>query len=263
MQSITTRCIVKGCRYKECHVSKGHQCGTCNKFGHGQLECSNVELMNKLLAHPKYNDILPEYKQCTRSKCKYKEYHQTHGHMCKLCNNKHSKYNCMHNAEFIQRQTNKLNNIAGHKYSIICPKCRQKNHINDDNFTSDKIHTCIICLSDNVESVFLPTCRHSNICKECCCKIAIYPTDVENGMNASFNSLNNAANAIFMQTPDKIYCHLYAGMGCYWLARRNNTNYLCEFMFCHSDSHYSADYTDILLYQNNFINTYKQITINL
>ena len=32
-------CLVKGCRFKNSHFTIAHLCGTCNSYGHGQLEC--------------------------------------------------------------------------------------------------------------------------------------------------------------------------------------------------------------------------------
>jgi hypothetical protein len=39
---------VQNCRFLYDHTTKGHKCGICHKFGHGQIEHYNQELKNNL-----------------------------------------------------------------------------------------------------------------------------------------------------------------------------------------------------------------------
>ena len=41
-------CKVKNCNFKYSHVTSGHKCGTCGEYGHGQLECGNIQMINEL-----------------------------------------------------------------------------------------------------------------------------------------------------------------------------------------------------------------------
>ena len=41
-------CKVKNCRFPLTHVTSEHKCGICNNKGHGQLECNNIKLIQKL-----------------------------------------------------------------------------------------------------------------------------------------------------------------------------------------------------------------------
>ena len=55
-------CKVDQCRYDNCHTTKGHRCGNCNKYGHGKLECNQISKMLNLQNY--YNDILPSNMWC-------------------------------------------------------------------------------------------------------------------------------------------------------------------------------------------------------
>ena len=39
-------CKAINCRFKTTHITAGHKCGKCGKYGHGQVECGNLNLMN-------------------------------------------------------------------------------------------------------------------------------------------------------------------------------------------------------------------------
>ena len=44
MQAST--CNVKFCRFPSSHITLGHRCGICRRYGHGQLECGKQDLIN-------------------------------------------------------------------------------------------------------------------------------------------------------------------------------------------------------------------------
>ena len=41
-------CKVKHCRFPFAHTTKGHMCGTCKQYGHGQIECGNQTKIDEL-----------------------------------------------------------------------------------------------------------------------------------------------------------------------------------------------------------------------
>ena len=43
IMAMTKHCLVEGCKHPKTHVTKGHCCGTCDHFGHGQLECNKPQ----------------------------------------------------------------------------------------------------------------------------------------------------------------------------------------------------------------------------
>ncbi len=46
-----TNCKVQGCRYSTSHSTESHKCGKCQQFGHGQVECGNLQKMKSLEKH--------------------------------------------------------------------------------------------------------------------------------------------------------------------------------------------------------------------
>ena len=84
-------CKVSGCRYTTSHTTRGHQCGTCKEFGHGQLECGCFE---KIDALNEYRDEeLPQDKWCEFDYCETRKYHTTQSHFCAFCNRSHRTIN--------------------------------------------------------------------------------------------------------------------------------------------------------------------------
>jgi hypothetical protein len=76
-------CQVQNCRFPYDHTTKGHKCGICHKFGHGQIEHYNQELKNNLKQF--HNEILPQELQCTIPNCHFSKYHTTNTHQCRTC----------------------------------------------------------------------------------------------------------------------------------------------------------------------------------
>jgi len=90
MNSITY-CMVKNCRFPYSHTTKGHFCGKCNQYGHGILECGNIQKIRKL---EEDRSILPTNVQCSHN-CRYKKYHMTHAHHCNKCKKRHYETDCI------------------------------------------------------------------------------------------------------------------------------------------------------------------------
>ena len=137
------KCTVIGCRYPNTHVTLGHQCGTCNKYGHGQIECSSNSISNMNL-----HQRLPTYAQCTIPNCKFKTLHTMNGHKCSTCNTFHS-------SECPQADG-----------KLQCPQCRtpsffQKPHRQLFLNKSE----CPVCLSSTINCILNP-CGHG-ICSSC------------------------------------------------------------------------------------------------
>ena len=103
-------CKAKYCNYANSHVTSGHKCGICNKYGHGQIECQNKDMINNLKKY--YKDILLPENQCTFINCKHKETHSTISHHCHKCFKNHQSSNCIIKSlnEFIIQYGNNLFN---------------------------------------------------------------------------------------------------------------------------------------------------------
>ena len=86
-------CQVRNCRHKYSHVTFGHKCGKCGNYGHGQIECGNSILINRLLKYR--NQVIPIHNRCNVINCNNNKLHKTIGHQCKKCNRYHSEENCI------------------------------------------------------------------------------------------------------------------------------------------------------------------------
>ncbi len=144
-------CKVNQCRFKYSHTTRGHKCGTCNNYGHGQLECSSSVLKENLNRY--WNDIIDENERCDFAECYNRYYHKSIAHPCNNCGILgHSNDTCPSN-----NQTKTVN----------CPICRTLNTI---KIQQKKIkgleEKCCICMDKNVE-VFFQECGHVCICHVC------------------------------------------------------------------------------------------------
>ena len=81
-------CQVAGCRFSKYHTTIAHRCGTCGKYGHGQIECKNESLKNALKQY--YNDTLLKKYHCTIEGCRRPWSHSTKSHHCHKCGKNHS-----------------------------------------------------------------------------------------------------------------------------------------------------------------------------
>jgi len=88
-------CKAYFCRFSLSHTTKFHQCGNCGAFGHGQMECKDINEQEKLREF--HNEILEEDLWC--SYCSYsnedKKYHTDDAHICEKCGDRHSEYECI------------------------------------------------------------------------------------------------------------------------------------------------------------------------
>lgn len=145
---MTSYCKVAYCRFSFSHVTNGHKCGRCGKYGHGDAECRNQANIRFLENY--IHDILPEDKQCKIIDCKYKELHTNDAHHCPKCNKRidHAIKDC---------------NIP---IKVKCPLCRIDNTISKYKKIIGLSEKCCICLENNIEIDF-PDCPHCCICLEC------------------------------------------------------------------------------------------------
>jgi hypothetical protein len=84
-------------------------CGKCHLFGHGQVECNDMNAINIL--QMSYNDVLNS--RCMVDNCKSPYTHITQGHCCNLCG-KHSRHikNCPNNPNFNDSLTTQVGTIG-------------------------------------------------------------------------------------------------------------------------------------------------------
>lgn len=157
-----TYCKVLGCRFPFSHTTIAHRCGTCKQYGHGQLECGKPELCRSLTEGYTYSDNkeLPTEQQCTVPNCPYPFSHMTAAHHCFGCGKRGS--NCCRG-----HRRSAENKILS---NIECPSCKVINSINCDLqiFTGGD---CIICMEPK-KMVIFESCKHANVCLECCSKLA-------------------------------------------------------------------------------------------
>jgi len=224
MQNNLAFCKVHGCRYKHSHVTTGHTCGTCKKYGHGQVECGNSNLIKKLEQY--CEDTLPIQKYCTMKGCIRKEYHTTIAHHCSFrnCGGNHSIHDC----PII------LNGVCDDLIKIECPICRKDSTIPS---TYTKIigydTKCIICYTNNVE--VLLQCGHANICDTCCRIMNSNISDnVKSESDLDESDLKEIKNK-FKNIQGKIYTITSAGMGCSFYSKRNSNTTPITTFFMHCD----------------------------
>ena len=83
-------CKVAHCRHPKTHTVTGHKCGTCGKYGHGQVECGNTDKINALKKYKKDKINTP----CKSYGCKFKHLHTSEGHLCHKCGRFHPIQYC-------------------------------------------------------------------------------------------------------------------------------------------------------------------------
>ena len=111
-------CKVNGCRYADTHVSSFHKCGKCNVYGHGQSECENLFLIEKLKIKS-YGIYLPREKFCSSPTCVSPSSHTSDAHYCSQCGERHLESTCSNscnvatNSEERQHTINEATKIFG------------------------------------------------------------------------------------------------------------------------------------------------------
>lgn len=151
---MSSYCKAMYCRYNKTHTTKGHKCGRCSEYGHGDFECSN-NIRNSLIQY--HEEKLPYEKQCTIDGCNEKEYHTIDAHHCSNCGfrDPHSLSECP--------KTKGINNNK--TYYIVCPLCRANNVITKPKKIMGLSDICCVCQENN--SMMLLNCDHCCLCLEC------------------------------------------------------------------------------------------------
>ena len=257
---ISKWCKVYDCRFSSEHVTMEHRCGICKTKGHGQVECSSQKSRDKLKTY--HVERLPYYLHCTRPKCDFKDMHTTKGHFCSLCSKQHSHFNCDANPEYIARKAQELIDIPKDKsYKLNCPVCRTDNQYSNANISSSiQEIKCCVCTEPNKKLIFLPTCKHFNLCTDCAEVMRVdlsSPSGIGGplrsfGPDVSYEVLNEVGLDHFKGKDGKLYMQVYAGMGHFWMIRRDRIGELVEILI--SDSQF-GDLTIV----DKFINGYTKI----
>ena len=91
MSTAINYCCVKGCHYPSNHTTRGHKCGKCGLFGHGQTECG-IKLKIDALKYA--STYFPSQLHCTVPNCRGKYNHSTVSHHCSHCGDRHSESSC-------------------------------------------------------------------------------------------------------------------------------------------------------------------------
>lgn len=156
-------CKVAYCRYNRTHVTKGHKCGRCGLYGHGDFECRTDYLVQNLRQFD--DDIVLNNLQCTIDDCANKELHTEDAHHCPKCGKreKHTIANC-------PLQSTQSLQSAQVRYNVKCPVCRTDNTLNNPRKIFGLTDICAICYKNNVEILF-PSCYHCCICMQCLHKL--------------------------------------------------------------------------------------------
>ena len=249
-------CKVRYCRFPNSHVTRGHRCGTCGEFGHGQVECEDNNKKKELWL--KYGgDIMPLNKRCTIVSCTKPWSHANIAHHCSYCNHReHDRLNCP------QLEI---------EWKVKCPVCREENIVNSKTqVIYGGTVSCCVCL-ENEANIFFSNCGHLCVCKDCCRRLD--DSDYDNNVN-NIETLEDRikqeieinpevimiAKDIFRDLTNKIYTVVDGGMGCSWYLRRDNLNHSISGFFMHSDSwgQYGPESDDRHL-MNQFIAGYEFI----
>ena len=243
-------CRVYGCRFSDSHVTKGHLCGNCFKYGHGIYECTCETSKNKLVKF--YTDQIPNNKQCTFGGCNFKELHTTEAHHCDICRGR------THSANTCQLLLNQKS------IEIKCPVCKQNNIIKRDQ---QKVYgiseLCVICI-DAHANVFFPTCGHVCACSNCI-KILqkgplkdgyLYPYDENYLLEMKYNL--DDIKIRLKEYPS--YINIYNGLGTSTCVRRLNKDSQLECLLFSPDDIYNQNKMKT---NNEFVNGYAYIETNI
>ena len=227
-----TLCKAGNCRFPDTHVTKGHKCGKCHHFGHGQKECGNdFSSLSSFLY-----ETVPNHLQCTISNCHNKTLHLTRGHYCYACSN-WGKCTC---------------NDPKTETKISCPICRAVSSYSDkeDLKIFGVEQKCSVCM-DSPVNILLPTCKHACLCMTCLANmlvlqkpIVLYPTNPNDDMGEVISSAETKIG-----NRNNVYTVINSGQGCCWYVKRVNNE--INAFFLHGDNHgqYGQDTNHIPLLQ--------------
>jgi hypothetical protein len=227
-------CKVINCRFSKTHVTLGHKCGKCNKYGHGNIECGDKKLINNL---KEFDNMLPLILQCKFGNCKYYNLHTTDAHHCEIC---FERYHSENTCPFMVQ-----NNIE-----IVCPLCKKLNVMSTNQQKVFGVsETCVVCMDNSVE-VYFPGCGHICICIKCSDMIK-KNNNIKNESTLIKENYNIEQIKYYLK-PYPSYVIIYEGMGCYSIIRRLDKE--LEGIFMHSD-----DYSIINKKEKDFIDGYALI----
>ena len=252
--SIIKYCKVIECRFAWSHVTQGHRCGKCGRYGHGEVECGNRSLINDL-HQLSANDQLPHSKHCQMRYCSYRWSHETIAHYCRFCHLNHNCSQCLigqtpfiqnHEAGDMGPATKSLGVSPSQNHNILiieCPICRAKNQIkNDQKLVFGIQDECVVCKENNAQ-IYFPACGHVCVCQLCSeqmnqskppgATISTSPSVItENQLEQSTKW--TARNKMGV-TPGAIVLAISVGQGCSWFIRRNDVGSPLEGFFMHGD----------------------------
>jgi hypothetical protein len=230
------KCQVKNCRFSNSHVTRGHLCGKCKKYGHGEMECYSFEKRNDLKQY--YSDKIPENKRCRFGGCEYKKYHTSDAHHCELClGRSHSKETCSKNP----------NNQPILNIELKCPICKTDNVIpKNQNKIYGLSDTCAVCMNNTVD-VFLPNCGHACLCQTCVAfldKNSQVKTNYDPFMDIRSETILKIEKYDLEKIKSQLksfpsYVAIYEGMGCCTVVRRLDSTSEIFGLFIHADDHYN------------------------
>ena len=262
------KCRVRNCRYSEYHITAGHMCGKCKKFGHGQIECGRKDMIEELKTQSS-QDILPSEMHCTMHNCNSKHTHTTDSHVCPDCKCTHGTYGCdcgvsdsdsdytytSSSSSQKDSQKDSQKNIKKESMKVKCPHCRRENKIEDLNkcLLYGISQKCSICFENDIE-IRLPDCMHACLCKECVKKLC-----VKNPPSQSQNYVDIAMP--YLRGHNMSYIMLYAGQGCHVYVKRRNNLYVSFFMHSDNWGQYGPS-TDHRPRLKIFLEGFKNITNN-
>lgn len=185
------------CRVRSCgsinHITAGHRCSDCGKYGHDHYECGHGERIAHLREISRTDRIL---EPCDVIECRFKHTHSTRHHYCRMCNRLYPQCECtgsltnsyidhlrlnMENhmnemQRLLEEDDIKINDVVlthrSRPSHVKCPICRAVNIIiSVDKYTLYGItQLCPICQELEI-NVSLPDCKHC-LCKECLNKIS-------------------------------------------------------------------------------------------
>ena len=275
-------CECTGCRFPNSHVTAGHKCGKCGKFGHGVTECTRPILKNALA--PYLAERLPQMLHCTKTVCEYRWSHNDMAHHCPKCKQNHSVDVCPLNPRVVPVQN----------LEICCPLCKTDNKIPSNQMKITGLsETCKVCMGNECQVLF-PQCFHICVCIDCANELNTNKstflqggTQVQVSESASASAplarkplddsdiitpdtqstlvvLLNAGNQKLGVRSDKVYTIMYAGQGCSLYVRRdtfsNDKPVELKGFFMHTDAwgQYGIE-SDNTLKLQMFTNGYTKI----
>ena len=164
------QCHVRACRYKHTHTTLGHKCLICERYGHGAMECGNIQDIMALEDY--YGDVVCS--PCTCIGCTFSMYHTFESHCCVLClGYGHGDCPPVH---------------------VKCPTCRSsvKSVTGNVRLFLHKSE-CPVCFESCIGIVF--SCGHG-LCLECFNKISPPASGVPSIMQAAYTTA--ALNALII-----------------------------------------------------------------